>query len=79
MSSTPRACSPLLQPIAATSSGELEGADLVGYLCIETSHSVATTPLQAKEKLLMEISEAFEKSPNVARILHGDRRIEQGG
>jgi hypothetical protein len=79
MYTTPGAGSPLRQPITATSTGFPEAADLARSLSIESTCSALTTPTQAKEKLFMEISEAFEKSPDVARILHGDRHIEQGG
>jgi hypothetical protein len=30
-------------------------------------------------ELLTQIAQAFQKSPNLARVLHGDRKIRQGG
>ena len=73
MLSAPRIHHKRLKPITAKTSGYPNSAGINAEMEFQT----ATMPSQID--LFYQIDQAFKKSPNVARIFHGDRRICQGG
>ncbi|WP_343728339.1 hypothetical protein [Duganella sp.] len=66
-----------MQPLAASATGTSEANELRG--CLDASNGDCAAFDTPRSELTVQIEAAFLKLPTVARILHGARRIHQGG